>query len=212
MSADYEGSSSPLMLDDDLSRSMEDAFSFSSVSSSNLPSTSSTPVLSHPLGLSRSSSSKSDSSALLTEHKSTTTPSTTPQKASQSALKAAQDLESFFADQTPVVLTNIPLRHSSTSLLTKKPKSAPPTPTRSPISTLSKGEDGNLIYSITSSDTLEGVALKFGIKVSTSPTPLCWHYTVTGGLLLSLFSSGPPFITPFYLDTMIILKIDVNVD
>lgn len=172
MSADYEGSSSPLMLDDDLSRSMEDAFSFSSVSSSNLPSTSSTPVLSHPLGLSRSSSSKSDSSALLTEHKSTTTPSTTPQKTSQSALKAAQDLESFFADQTPVVLTNIPLRHSSTSLLTKKPKSAPPTPTRSPISTLSKREDGNLIYSITSSDTLEGVALKFGIKVSTSPTPL----------------------------------------
>lgn len=165
MASDERVSPTSMGLPEDLTRSLEDAFQFTSMSRSAAPTSSSTPVIPHPLIPSLSSSSRSNSGTLLMEHRASSSSSTAPNTPSKSGHKAVLDLERFLDDQTPVSLTNIPLRHSSATLLSTKPKSAPPPPSRSPISTLVRQEDGKLIYTITPSDTLEGLSLRFGIKV-----------------------------------------------
>lgn len=160
----------------DLSQSMERAFDFSSDSGSPHPLRvpRSLPV---PVDMLASSSSPSSSSrgTLITEFKAVDISATSPKTPSKQAAMAHALLEAFLEDETPIKLSNIPMRHSSSSLLSVGPKVITTPPPQAHLSTLIKREDGTYLYTITSSDTLEGLALRFGVKVcshiSTIRTP-----------------------------------------
>lgn len=77
-------------------------------------------------------------------------------------------LEAFLDDETPAPrLSNIPQRHNSATTLLVKPQTPPPAQAKSPLSLLQRDDKGRLIYTITPSDTLEGLSLRFGVKVCT---------------------------------------------
>ena len=152
-------------LPDDLSRSMDSAFDFTSETGSPHPLR--PRVLPIPRDMLASSSSPSSSSrgSLITEFKAVDIASSSPKMASKQAAKDLSLLEAFLEDQTPVKLSNIPMRHSSSSLLSVGPASPVSPPVTPSLSVLTRQTDGTFIYTISPSDTLEGLALKFGVKV-----------------------------------------------
>jgi len=164
--ASYEQSPSiPVTACSDLSRSLDDAFLFTSSSGSPHPNHHSMAASLALLPESPSSSDTTFRGGLITEHRQSTPVKAAPTTPSKAASNSLQVLEAFLEDDAPVTITNIPVRHSPSSLLKTKPKtasSAPPSPASAQLSQL---PDGKFVYPLSPSDSVEGLSLRFGVKV-----------------------------------------------
>lgn len=153
---------------EDLSRSMDSAFDFTSETGSPHPLRPRILPIPRDMLASTSSPSSSSRGSLITEFKAVDIAPSSPKIASKQAARDRSILEAFLDDETPVKLSNIPVRHSSSSLLSVGSIATPSPPPQASLSSLIKKDDGTYVYTITSSDTLEGLALRFGVKVRTA--------------------------------------------